>query len=575
MLQKEKKTFFHNSNLLLIMSQKQINSKKKEKSKRKRITSYADIHHEIDKNNNKTDFMILLNDIKDKDLTGYGNSIHTLLYHAATKPNIKALIYLIKECKNRFSNDKISAVLNKGTKTKKEIDITPLTKTLLTLRKNQLEERLKHRHIALLFIGNGTDENCESVMEPHKDERKSADDYQIVKPIEVAFSLYDPELFLAIMFRNTDKIMDINGNPLIDIQYKIYKLWFNEYNKSKLNVIKLHGNDCSVDIFAEALRYLYYTPKTPILYERCWNLKSTIANIIETTFNNIQMIFDNELSPKAIREERDMITRMFSDAQSKNLKAAKIKRIKANSIPFISFYADQKIIVNWNSMNSCRKTGVSTNIFLDNMMSIFPALKVIDIVNISTNHLGVILRSILLFANHNSEKCLRRIRIHNGDISDNLVVRYTRKFADETNWILENDIILTLRKPNYVMNGDINQHLCRVLLAPTAGIYMPVIQEWKDIKLDMRIFPNGVTDVYNKYIGLRIIGWKFAKHIQKIQFHCKISLKEYDECASGTFTLSEGDECRFDTFVLKNNVRFLNQLTFKAEITVTELYNVN
>eukprot|EP01084_Bolivina_argentea_P116119 206380_1 len=431
--------------------------------------------------------------------------------------------------------------------------------------------------IALLFIGilNGTDKNCESVMEPHKDERKSADDYQIVKPIEVAFSLYDPELFLAIMFRNTDKIMDINGNPLIDIQYKIYKLWFNEYNKSKLNVIKLHGNDCSVDIFAEALRYLYYTPKTPILYERCWNLKSTIANIIETTFNNIQMIFDNELSPKAIREERDMITRMFSDAQSKNLKAAKIKRIKANSIPFISFYADQKIIVNWNSMNSCRKTGVSTNIFLDNMMSIFPALKVIDIVNISTNHLGVILRSILLFANHNSEKCLRRIRIHNGDISDNLVVRYTRKFADETNWILENDIILTLRKPNYVMNGDINQHLCRVLLAPTAGIYMPVIQEWKDIKLDMRIFPNGVTDVYNKYIGLRIIGWKFAKHIQKIQFHCKISLKEYDECASGTFTLSEGDECRFDTFVLKNNVRFLNQLTFKAEITVTELYNVN
>eukprot|EP01084_Bolivina_argentea_P116121 206382_1 len=261
MLQKEKKTFFHNSNLLLIMSQKQINSKKKEKSKRKRITSYADIHHEIDKNNNKTDFMILLNDIKDKDLTGYGNSIHTLLYHAATKPNIKALIYLIKECKNRFSNDKISAVLNKGTKTKKEIDITPLTKTLLTLRKNQLEERLKHRHIALLFIGNGTDENCESVMEPHKDERKSADDYQIVKPIEVAFSLYDPELFLAILFRNIDKIMninmDINGNPLIDIQYKIYKLWFNEYNKSKLNVIKLHGNDCSVDIFAEALRYLY------------------------------------------------------------------------------------------------------------------------------------------------------------------------------------------------------------------------------------------------------------------------------------------------------------------------------
>eukprot|EP01084_Bolivina_argentea_P050850 93530_1 len=51
--------------------------------------------------------------------------------------------------------------------------------------------------------------------------------------------------------------------------------------------------------------------------------------------------------------------------ESKNRKAAKIKRIKANSIPFIAFYGDQKIIVDWNSMNSHRKTDAPTNIFLN------------------------------------------------------------------------------------------------------------------------------------------------------------------------------------------------------------------
>eukprot|EP01084_Bolivina_argentea_P252890 424639_1 len=231
------------------MSQKTTTSKKKKKkskhsnkrNKNKALaTSYDDIHHAIEKKDKNTNFVEMLKNITDdKILIGYGHTIHTLLYFAATKPNIEALMYLIKECKKRFngSNTKhtISSVLNNGYKSQKkqengkQYQITPLAKILLTLRKDHLTEsqRLEYRHMALLLIGNGVDVNCKSVMEPHKDQRKNATDYQIVEPIEIAFSLYDPELFLAIMFQNIDQINYKNSeekldeNPLITIQRKV------------------------------------------------------------------------------------------------------------------------------------------------------------------------------------------------------------------------------------------------------------------------------------------------------------------------------------------------------------------
>eukprot|EP01084_Bolivina_argentea_P284281 487165_1 len=324
------------------------NKKKKHKSRSKankrEITTYRDVHHEIDKNGDNTDYATLLKNIKDdKLLISYGHTIHTLLYYAATKPNIRALTYLIKECKQRFKNNKkypISFVLNRGNKSQKKVNgkhyhITPLSKILLTLRKKRLTPniRLQYRHMALLLIINGVNVDCESVMEPHKDERKSATDYQIVKPIEIAFSLYDPEIFLAIMFRNIDRmnhrnrVITLYENPLINIQQNIHKLWYNKYNnKLKVNIINLECNDCSLGIFAEALRYLYILkPKESskrrksrcvidsviddnmIKYYKCINDKKItqlkaikkfyhLPEVIENWGLNIQLVYNTRLS---------------------------------------------------------------------------------------------------------------------------------------------------------------------------------------------------------------------------------------------------------------------------------------
>eukprot|EP01084_Bolivina_argentea_P204742 349696_1 len=239
------------------MSQKEATKSKKKHNK----FTYNDVRHAIDKNDSNTDFTTLLNNIEDQILIGYGNTIHTLLYRSIIKSNIRAFIYLIKEYKKRFmNNDKypLSFVLNRGTKSLQNNEITPLAKILLLLRKDTLnhKQRLQYRHMASLLIANGVDVNHKSVMTPHKNKRKSATDYQIIEPIEIAFSLCDPEIFLAIMFRN--KRTHKYDNPLIEyIQSKIYKLWYNEYDAEGLNVINLHCNDCCLDIFAEALRYLY------------------------------------------------------------------------------------------------------------------------------------------------------------------------------------------------------------------------------------------------------------------------------------------------------------------------------
>lgn len=164
-----------------------------------------------------------LEDITDDELWNYAKSDHrTLLFHCIDKTYPRGTAEVIYEIIARIRNDKqldkeygglnggaslqlLQTYLDRGLSVlRQKLNFTPLMNALRGLRKNNdVKNESIHNSIqnVLILIVSGVNVDSLALVEPEAG-NLNARDYQEIHPIALAYTLYIPDVFMALCFHS-------------------------------------------------------------------------------------------------------------------------------------------------------------------------------------------------------------------------------------------------------------------------------------------------------------------------------------------------------------------------------------
>eukprot|EP01084_Bolivina_argentea_P310262 536842_1 len=197
--------------------------------------------------------------LKDIMLKEYGTNNTTLLYHCIKFRSLYIFLCIIRQIVTRTSLDHTE--LNKGcrrlaTKFTKNLEVTLLCKILMSLRKKPFVEthkKMYHEMIYLLLLCD-VDIDKKSLVEAEENKAKQ---YRISSALELAYTLYIPDLFVALTLnKKQNNFKEKKEMEFEIIQDIIVKLW----QGSALGCIEC--DDHVISILSTALHYYHLIRNT-------------------------------------------------------------------------------------------------------------------------------------------------------------------------------------------------------------------------------------------------------------------------------------------------------------------------